>query len=96
MAEEWRLLASLRRGVRGLEEPLSGLAVDRGGDNAAIGTLLHGLGQGDGFTADSVRQGGGNWEVVRNVSDQDAFAGDRAVMAGSAVVATPAMVSSVK
>ena len=43
-----------------------------------------------------VRQGGGNWEVVRSVVDQAAFAAGRAVMAGSLAGAMPLMVSSVR
>ena len=46
--------------------------------------------------AGHVRQGGGNWEVVRSVVDQAAFAAGRAVMAGSLAGAMPLMVSSVR
>ena len=43
-----------------------------------------------------VRQGGGNWEVVRSVVDQAAFVDGRAVMAGSLAGVIPPMVSSVR
>lgn len=43
-----------------------------------------------------VRQGGGNWKVVRSVVGQVAFAEGSGVMVGSSAAAIPAMVSSVR